>query len=61
MDVMLVKKCEMTTHVMFFFQEAPHVALNQNLTDVLDAAPGKCVQYVITTGTPPLLQVSRVP
>ncbi|KAK1790949.1 hypothetical protein P4O66_014789 [Electrophorus voltai] len=31
--------------------EAPQIALNKNLVDLLNATPGKCLQYVVIEGT----------
>lgn len=31
--------------------EAPHIALNEELVDLLNATPGKCLQYVVVEGT----------
>lgn len=33
-----------------WFQDAPHLALNEELVDLLNATPGKCLQYVIIDG-----------
>ncbi|XP_072524469.1 mitochondrial ubiquitin ligase activator of nfkb 1-A [Salminus brasiliensis] len=31
--------------------DAPHIALNEKLVDLLNATPGKCLQYVVVEGT----------
>ncbi|GAA6103495.1 mitochondrial ubiquitin ligase activator of nfkb 1-A [Tachysurus ichikawai] len=31
--------------------DAPHMALNEELVDLLNATPGKCLQYVVIEGT----------
>ncbi|XP_007231680.3 mitochondrial ubiquitin ligase activator of nfkb 1-A [Astyanax mexicanus] len=31
--------------------DAPHIALNEELVDLLNATPGKCLQYVVVEGT----------
>lgn len=33
-----------------WFQDAPHMALNEELVGLLNATPGKCLQYVVIEG-----------
>uniref|UniRef100_A0AAR2K980 RING-type E3 ubiquitin transferase n=1 Tax=Pygocentrus nattereri TaxID=42514 RepID=A0AAR2K980_PYGNA len=41
----------MSAHVCLSFQDAPQIALNKNLVDLLNVTPGKCLQYVVIEGT----------
>lgn len=33
-----------------WFQDAPHIPLNEELVDLLNATPGKCLKYVVIEG-----------
>lgn len=35
------------------FQNAPHMTLNEELVDHLNATPGKCLKYVVIEGMQP--------
>ena len=40
----------MSTPACLSLQDAPQIALNENLVDLLNATPGKCLQYVVIEG-----------